>query len=135
MALPFDRLRDTMAHALDFRLQRGNMIAANLANVDTPDYTPVEMKFDTQLRGFLDGQSPHQLNRTSAGHRLSTENLHLDPVEEGFVEFDTYALPDQTGNSVDMDHENAKLAENQLMYRTIIAAYNKRGWYSRILEQ
>ena len=135
MPLPFERLRETMAHALDFRLQRGNMLAANLANIDTPDYTPVEMKFDHQLRGFLEGSSPHSLNRTDSAHRLTMENPHLDPIEEPFVEFDTYSLPDQKGNSVDIDHENAKLAENQLIYRTLIAAYNKRGWYSRILEQ
>jgi flagellar basal-body rod protein FlgB len=49
-----------------------------------------------------------------------------DPIERAEVEFDPYSLPDQKGNSVDLDHESAKLAENQLMYRTLITAYNKR---------
>ena len=40
MKLLFDRLSQTLEHAMDFRLERSNMIAANLANVDTPGYTP-----------------------------------------------------------------------------------------------
>jgi flagellar basal-body rod protein FlgB len=49
-----------------------------------------------------------------------------DPIEQAEVEFDAYSLPDKKGNSVDMDHESSKLAQNQLMYRTLITAYNKR---------
>jgi flagellar basal-body rod protein FlgB len=110
-----------MAHALDYRLTRNNMIAANLANIDTPNYTPVELKFEDQLRSFLKGDKPLGLTTTDARHMPLS-----DPIEEGEVEFDAYSLPDQKGNSVDLDHESSKLAENQLMYRSMIAAYNKR---------
>jgi flagellar basal-body rod protein FlgB len=49
-----------------------------------------------------------------------------DPIERAEVEFDPYSLPDNKGNSVDLDHESSKLAENQIMYRTLITAYNRR---------
>ena len=121
MSLLFDRLSGTIGHALDFRLARNNMIAANLANIDTPGYTPVELKFEHQLRSFLEGDKPLGLSTTDQRHfDLS------DPLENADVEFDAYSLPDQKGNSVDLDHESSKLAENQLMYRSLIAAYNKR---------
>jgi len=121
MSILFDRLQGTMSHALDYRLQRNNMIAANLANIDTPGYTPVELKFEDQLRSFLDGDQPIGMSATHERH-LS----HSDPIEQGEIEFDPFSLPDQKGNSVDLDHESSKLAENQLMYRTLITAYNKR---------
>ena len=121
MSILFDRLSGTMSHALDFRLQRNNIVAANLANIDTPGYTPVELKFEDQLRSFLEGDKPVGMSATHERHLT-----HADPIEQGEMEFDAYSLPDQKGNSVDLDHESSKLAENQLMYRTIITAYNKR---------
>ena len=121
MSILFDRLQGTMSHALDYRLQRNNMIAANLANIDTPGYTPVELKFEDQLKSFLEGDKPIGMSSTHERHFS-----HSDPIEQGEIEFDAYSLPDQKGNSVDLDHESSKLAENQLMYRTLITAYNKR---------
>jgi flagellar basal-body rod protein FlgB len=126
MSLIFDRLSSTMQHAMNYRLQRHNMISANVANIDTPGYTPVEIKFDEQLRGYYENNDPS--SSTSKG--LSTTHAsHFgmsDPIEKGEVEFDAYSLPDKKGNSVDIDHESSKLAQNQLMYRTLITAYNKR---------
>lgn len=126
MSLIFDRLSSTMQHAMNYRLQRHNMISANLANIDTPGYTPVEIKFDEQLRSFYENADP----QTSISRGLtSTHASHFtmnDPIEQAEVEFDAYSLPDKKGNSVDMDHESSKLAQNQLMYRTLITAYNKR---------
>ena len=139
MPHPTSRLTDTLSHAMTFRLQRQNAIAANLANVDTPGYTPVELKFNDQLDGFMKGHDQLRMSTTHANHRTfgatpGGSDPLFAPIERAEVEFDVYALPDQKGNSVDLDHESAKMAENQLMYRTLITAYNKRSWYATILE-
>lgn len=126
MSLLFDRLSSTMNHAMTYRLQRHNMITSNMANIDTPGYTPVELQFQDQLRSYYENDAPY--SSTSRG-LTSTDASHLrmnDPIEQAEVEFDPYSLPDSKGNSVDIDHESSKLAENQLMYRTLITAYNKR---------
>ena len=85
------------------------------------------------------GREVHTLNKTHSSHVAMGESWGemddlFQPIEQAEVEFDVYSLPDQKGNSVDLDHESSKLAENQLMYRTIIAAYNKRTWYSQVIE-
>ena len=121
MKLLFDRLTQTLEHAMDFRLERGNMIAANLANVDTPGYTPVNLKFDEQLADFLRETNPPPLSRTLASHVGSSTD-----APRGEAEFDYYSLPDQDGNSVDLDHEMSKMAENQLLYRATTKVYSKR---------
>ncbi len=121
MKLLFDRLSSTLEHALDFRLERGNMISANLANVDTPGYTPVDIKFDEQLGQFLSGKNPPNMSRTDVEHLGAFET-----APRGEVEFDYFSLPNQDGNSVDLDHEMSKLAENQLLYKATTKVYSKR---------
>ena len=69
MPHPLSRLHDTLTHAMTFRLQRHNMISANLANIDTPGYTPVELQFQDQLESFMRGASPLELDRTHDQHR------------------------------------------------------------------
>lgn len=121
MKLLFDRLSSTLEHALDLRLERANMISANVANVDTPGYTPVELKFDEALQQHLAGNDPPGVRRTALDHRGPETD-----APRGETEFDFFALPNQDGNSVDMDHEMAKLAENQLLYRATTTVYSKR---------
>jgi len=121
MKLLFDRLSMTLEHTMDFRLERGNMLSANLANVDTPGYTPVELKFEDQLADFLEGKNPPQISRSDSTHMGATQ---IAP--RGEAEYDFFALPDADGNSVDLDHEMSKVAENQLLYKATTRVYNKR---------
>lgn len=121
MKLMFDRLNSTLEHAMDLRLEKGNMISANIANVDTPDYTPVNITFDEQLSDYLAGQNPPTVAKTNGAH------LGLNALApRGEVEFDYFSLPNEDGNSVDIDHEMSKLAENQLLYRATTRMYTKR---------
>ena len=95
MSLLFDRLSSTMQHAMTYRLQRHNMITANLANIDTPGYTPVELRFQDQLRSHYEDDAPR--SSTSQGLTVTHES-HLsvnNPIEQGEIEFDPYSLPDQ----------------------------------------
>jgi flagellar basal-body rod protein FlgB len=139
MPHPLSRLPDTITHAMNFRLQRQNAIAANIANVDTPNYTPVELQFNQQLDSFMSGQSTLELSKTHSSHRVlgaSEGSIPIyEPIEDAEIEFDVYSLPDKKGNSVDIDHESSKMAQNQIMYRALVTAYNKRSWYSTILQE
>lgn len=121
MSVLFDRLTATLERSLDFRLERGNVVSANLANVDTPGFTPIELNFDEQLQQYLNGEMPAGLATTDEGH-MST--VLAEPRAD--VEFDNFALPNQDGNSVDLDHEMMKLSENQIQYRSSTVFYNKR---------
>lgn len=122
MSLLFDRLSTTLERGLDFRLERANVINANLANVDTPGYTPVELKFEEQLQRFYLGEEPRpSLMQTNESHQPG----EVEDQRAG-LEFDFYSLPDMDGNSVDLDHEMVKLAANQGGYKASAKAYTKR---------
>ena len=121
MKLMFDRLSSTLEHSMDLRLERSNMISANIANVDTPEYTPVNIKFDEQLTDYLAGQDSPSVRKTDISHMgISSSG------PRGEVEYDYFSLPNEDGNSVDIDHEMSKLAENQLLYRATTRMYTKR---------
>ena len=86
-----------------------------------PDYTPVNIKFDEQLTDYLAGQESPSVRKTDIAHMGISS---LGP--RGEVEFDYFSLPNEDGNSVDIDHEMSKLAENQLLYRATTRMYTKR---------
>jgi len=89
--------------ALDAAAMRQQVIAANIANADTPGYTARTVRFDAVMTGAFDAQGA--------------------PTLEARV------VPrlDASGNpqAVQVDTEMAELSLNQLQYQTLIAGLNK----------
>jgi flagellar basal-body rod protein FlgB len=93
-----DNLLSWLNAALDLSYQRGNIIAGNLANVDTPDFTPQDLDFEEALIGELGSRGP------------VTEL----PMARVFSRADNEAGLD--GNKVDLDQEMTNMAANKLFY-------------------
>jgi flagellar basal-body rod protein FlgB len=89
-----DNLSQTLKRSMDLRLERQNLISANLANVDTPSYQPVELSFQETLEAELQGQD----------------------APEAEVVYDPTVTQGADGNGVDLDREMGRLASNSLMY-------------------
>lgn len=110
--------------ALNLRAQRQEILAANIANADTPGYQARDIDFASQLQkvmaqGRADG-SGIALNLTSARHipAQSTQPPSLDLL---------FRVPDQPaldGNTVDMDRERTHFADNSLKYQTDLTLMN-----------
>jgi flagellar basal-body rod protein FlgB len=95
---------------LDVRLKTHNYTAANIANIDTPNYRPRQISFDEQLKSALYPQGP--LKRTHPRHfSVAPETVATVPVE-----LNTYYSPSRGLDTADIDQEMVKLAKNQLMY-------------------
>jgi flagellar basal-body rod protein FlgB len=95
--------------ALIFRAKRMEVLAANLANADTPHYKARDMEFATVLRGVTSGSG---LRTTDARHIGGTE-LSREPALQ-------YRVPHQPaldGNTVESDLELARYAENAVGYQ------------------
>lgn len=100
-----------LARALDFHVERHNLIASNVANADTPGYRPREMTFAREL-GELGGNLP--IERTSRGHLRA--GGAQDP--SGFEVFEeTWATPGNDGNYVRLEHEMSRMNANSVRYR------------------
>ena len=95
---------------LDVRLKTHNYIAANIANIDTPNYRPRQISFDQELRSALYPQGP--LKRTHPGHfPVARETVVGMPVQ-----LNPYYSPSRGLDTTDIDREMVKLAKNHLMY-------------------
>jgi flagellar basal-body rod protein FlgB len=103
--------------ALDYHLERQNVLASNVAHVDTPGYRPNDIeRID---RGEFSGVLSSALRRTDPRHIAGAGGL--DAAETGRVFQDLSAGVGNDGNYVSIDREAAKLAANQLRYDTVSA--------------
>ncbi|MCX7962306.1 MAG: flagellar basal body protein [Burkholderiales bacterium] len=96
-----DALR-TQATALALRAHRQSVLASNIANADTPGYRAVDFDFARALR--------EALARPGAPAPR--------PVPQ------PAAQPSADGNTVDMDAERAKFADNAVRYEAALRALN-----------
>ncbi len=112
--------------AADASYTRNQIIANNIANVDTPHYKRKEINFENFLKAELSKDSLEMngdLNRIVAGvdldklkYTIYTDQKELD-----------YRLD---GNNVDINTENANLAQNQIRYYTLLNSMTQE--FSRI---
>jgi flagellar basal-body rod protein FlgB len=98
--MPFstDNITSLLQNFLDVQSQRTQVIAGNIANADTPDYTAKELRFEDFLRDAA-RQSDLPLSR-------QTEILSQTRIEE-----QTPTVIGLDGNTVDMGREMSELAQ------------------------
>ena len=110
MAINFDTALGIESKALAFREKRGEILAANLANADTPNFKARDLDFKSVLKQSLASGVP--LERTHAGH--------ITPQQQVFGANVMYRNPKQAsldGNTVESHVEQAKYAENAVQYQ------------------
>lgn len=104
--------------ALSLLTQRQNLLASNIANVDTPGYLAKDIDFSSQLKRAVEHNTsttrPLSLSLTSSSHIPAA----APTLDNGQV---LYRIPDQPtadGNTVDMDRERVNFADNNMKYQT-----------------
>ena len=102
----FDPLR-TSHRALDYHLERHNVLASNVANIDTPNFRPAE------LVRHVDRPGDTSMKATNAGHIGGARNERGEALVERVVR------PGGDGNAVSLEREMAKVAANDLRFETI----------------
>jgi len=109
-----DRIFALLERGLDFAAQRQELLASNIANVETLDYKRRDLDFESLLKGLEEQNKRINLTRTSPRHLSgSVKN------EEGFpVEEESITIRDD-GSSIDVEREMATLLENGLYYQTL----------------
>lgn len=91
--------------------KRNEVIANNIANVDTPGYKRKDVQFENYLQTALQGDG-------SLDSRVEEADLdHIVPTVYTDNASFSYRLD---GNNVDIDTESSLLAENQIRYNTLL---------------
>lgn len=104
---------DVLDKAADAAYIRNDILANNIANDSTPNYKRQDVQFESILRASLAGAG-------NLDEKLEELNMNLEDLES-YVYTDHSSLSYRLdGNNVDIDQEEAYLAENQIRYQTLI---------------
>jgi flagellar basal-body rod protein FlgB len=122
MSINFDSALGIHDEALTIRAQRGEVLASNIANADTPNYKARDIDFKNALAQATAGQSsPEGLKTTHSNHISGTapsagsETLYRIPLQ-----------PSLDGNTVDTQLEKTAYAENSLQYQTTLNILSRK---------
>jgi flagellar basal-body rod protein FlgB len=113
--------------ALDAAWVRNEVIAQNIANVDTPGYKRSSVSFEEYLDN-ASGKKSFKGNTTDRRHIPIGKNSRKARIR---VTRDNSELSSRLdGNNVDIEYEMAQLAKNDIRYNTLIQSIS--GAYQRI---
>ncbi|MCI7323748.1 MAG: flagellar basal body rod protein FlgB [Lachnospiraceae bacterium] len=103
--------------AADASWKRENVLANNIANVNTPGYKRRDLNFESTLREEL-GRCKHE----SLDEKINQTDLSkLEPSVYTDLTNYSYRLD---GSNVDIDSEEVEFASEQIRYQGITAALN-----------
>jgi len=117
---------DFKEHAILLRAKRQEVLASNIANVDTPNYQAVDLDFRASLQRAVSRQKsgdtpPSDLRKTASAH---LPGLPGSPFTSTVAL--SYRVPTQNAldnNSVDMDIERGQFADNAIRFQLALKAY------------
>ena len=116
MVSKLDQTINFHRQALGLRSYRQEVLAANIANADTPNYKARDIDFNSALQKALAGKSESSgaslsLATTSSRHLPGSGNAGPAPLL-----YEKELQPSADGNTVNMDVERSKFAENAIQY-------------------
>jgi flagellar basal-body rod protein FlgB len=126
MPLSLDSYLGVHADALKVQSQRMEVLANNLANVDTPNYKARDIDFRSALAAAGAPGSNLSLTTTSAGHVGGTSTAADGPDASGSMKYRVPLAPSLDGNTVDAQMEQAAFADNTVRYQATLTFLSAR---------
>jgi flagellar basal-body rod protein FlgB len=112
----FDKTMTTLERSLNLRSRNQKLIVSNIANMDTPNFKAFKVMVGEAMENANGNTTRLSMTRTQVGH-LNTAPGATDPGRIERIEEAPLSLRGD-GNTVELDHEMANLAENTLLYNT-----------------
>lgn len=122
-----------LGKSIDLRTRNQNLISSNIANAETPGYTPKTLEFEQQLQSAVKKSSSrggipaasgalthpaHIALQGSAGERVSQVN--------GSVVETPARTPGRDGNSVELENEMGRMMQNQVLFNASVQLLTKK---------
>ncbi|HKS56111.1 MAG TPA: flagellar basal body rod protein FlgB [Steroidobacteraceae bacterium] len=122
MPSSIDNYLGVHAQALQLRSKRTEVLAANLANADTPGYRARDIDF----KGALAAASGPSSNASGGVHLSTTRAGHIgaataNGTQAPELKYRTPLAPSLDGNTVDGQLEQAAFAENTVRYQATLS--------------
>lgn len=132
MAMNLDSYLGVHAQALTLESQRTQLLAANIANADTPNYKARDIDFKAAMAaaGGATGTSASSTTlsttTTNAAHVASSQGNVGSSLSASAVKYRVPMAPSLDGNTVDTQLEQSAFAENSVRYQATLTFLNAR---------
>tara|TARA_R110002072_G_C7815096_1_gene522870 strand:- start:368 stop:793 length:426 start_codon:yes stop_codon:yes gene_type:complete len=116
-----------LRESMGFLSERQRVLAQNVANADTPGYTPG----DLSQADFQRALSREMRGSTSAGAVavMTTQPGHITPAGNGGRTYSVVRSADTettvNGNSVNLEDQMVRAQDNRMRYETAMSLYQK----------
>jgi flagellar basal-body rod protein FlgB len=117
MPVKLDTYLGVHATALTLRSQRTELLAANLANADTPGYRARDIDFKAALAAAGGSRGDLHLATTRAAHMGGASGAESSPE----LKYRVPLAPSLDGNTVDAQLEQAAFAQNTVRYQATLS--------------
>jgi len=117
---------DLLGKNIDLRTKNQSLISSNIANAETPNYTPKALEFEQELQDAVKSGNKGTPAITNPRHLpLKTASGRLQTVAGQVVETPA-KTPGKDGNSVELENEMGRLLENQIMFNASVQMLSKK---------
>ncbi|HIJ94444.1 MAG TPA: flagellar basal body rod protein FlgB [Desulfuromonadales bacterium] len=126
----FSTTVNLLGKSVDLRARNQNLIAANIANAETPNYIPKSLSFDAELQGAIKNRSTGRLPSSTPHPRHiplhgASSGAPLQSVTGTVIETPA-KTPGKDGNAVELENEMGRMAENQIMFNASVQLLVKK---------
>ena len=109
--------------ALTVRAKKHEVVASNIANIDTPNYKAFDIVVQEEMEKLGGKSGSLECKKTHRAHiPLRGDNMRVEPKRIETV--DNYMRKDN--NTVDLDKSMADLAENTILYTALAQIVAKK---------
>ena len=124
MALNLDAYLGVHQAALKVQSKRMEVLANNLANVDTPNYKARDIDFKAALAAATGNNSDSSVKLATT----NAEHISTEPSTDASagLRYRVPLAPSLDGNTVDAQQEQAAFAENTVRYQATLAFLTSR---------
>jgi len=118
-------LFSSLSQKMNWLTERQKVLAQNIANANTPGYTPKDLK-KISFKAALD-----QTTATGGLRMQTTDSRHMSGASAMDGDYDIevkdaeFSIGSPDGNAVNLEDELIKMSETQMEYATAVNMYRK----------
>ena len=112
------------AEALKLRANRAELLAANIANADTPNFKARDIDFKQVLNQFADSATASRISYIEKTHDAHIDSNNSISSLNADILYRSSLQPTLDGNTVDLHQERSAFMENAMQYQASLRFLN-----------
>ena len=126
-------LGDVLFEGMRLREKRLEVVAGNIANASTPNFTPFEFSFEKEFqRAILGLREEIDLKTTSNRHMKESSETEIKGLSQRLFPQPKYRAPiGMDRNLVDLEEEYSIMVKDSLIYKTLSQLFAKEVYLNK----